>query len=195
MKKNLIIVVFTFCAIFLNAHSLSDLTSGNLKKDTFNQKINSSAISLPVKDTLKYQNFKLKNQDASLGRKFSRGFLLSVALNTCSVLGLMIEPDYMTKWFNPDKLKLTEIGKQYTRSFTQPPVFDKDLWYINYVLHPYHGAYFYNNLRSQGATIWQSAIYSLLQSTLWEYVWEGGFEHSGFNNYTNSRHNFRRTFT
>jgi hypothetical protein len=172
MKRNLITVVFTFCAIILSAQNLSDFSSANFNE----QVLNSSAVSLPLKDTINIPDFKLKNQDASFGRKFSRGFLLSVALNTCSVLGLMIEPDYMTKWFNPDKFKIAEIEKQYIRSFTRPPAFDKDLWYINYVLHPYHGAYFYNNIRSQGATIWQSAFYSLLQSTLWEYVWEGGFE-------------------
>jgi len=89
---------------------------------------------------------------------------------------LLLAPDNITMWGRDDKFKLSVIQSQYQSSFTKPPVWDKDHWYINYVGHPYQGAYYYNNMRSQGASVLESSLFCLGQSMLWEYVWEGGME-------------------
>jgi len=91
-------------------------------------------------------------------------------------LFLILAPDNITMWGRDDKFKLPVILSQYRSTFIKPLVFDHDLWYINYVGHPYQGAYYYNSIRSQGATVFQSSIFCLGQSFLWEYVWEGGME-------------------
>ena len=62
------------------------------------------------------------------------------------------------------------------RAYTAPPVFDHDKLYINYIGHPYQGTVFYNAVRSQNAKMWQSALFTLGQVYVWEYVIEAGLE-------------------
>jgi len=89
---------------------------------------------------------------------------------------LLAMPVEISKWDADTKFQWTRIKNQYISSFTQPPVFDNDLFAINYIGHPYQGAFYYNSLRSKGATIAQSALFNFSQILLWEYVWEGGME-------------------
>lgn len=112
----------------------------------------------------------LRNQDRPLGRKILRGAFLigSVELGGMIILNLM--PKEITKW-ESDYIKSAK--KNLARSFTQPPVWDKDEWAINYIGHPYAGSIYYNALRSQGATIFQSFAFSTVESAIWEYVIEG----------------------
>ncbi len=118
----------------------------------------------------------LNHYDASLGNKILRGLGYSLGYNLTMGAFLLIAPDNITMWRRDDKFKMPVILSQYQSSFTKPPVWDKDHWYINYIGHPYQGAYYYNNMRSQGATVLESALFCLGQSFLWEYVWEGGME-------------------
>ena len=89
---------------------------------------------------------------------------------------LLAMPEEVSKWPAETKLYWPRIKNQYINSFTKPPVFDNDLFFINYIGHPYQGAFYYNSLRSKGATIAQSALFNFSQILLWEYVWEGGME-------------------
>ncbi len=82
-------------------------------------------------------------------------------------------PEDASKW---NKQDVRSVMPQYKKTFTGLPAIDKDTWYINYVGHPYQGSCYYNALRSQGATWWQSGLFSLGHSLLWEYVVEGGME-------------------
>jgi hypothetical protein len=116
------------------------------------------------------------NQSASIFSKILLGTGYVFSYNTCMGLFLVLAPANITMWGRDDKFKLPVILSQYRSTFTKPPVFDHDLWYINYVGHPYQGAYYYNSIRSQGATVFQSSLFCLGQSFLWEYVWEGGME-------------------
>lgn len=113
---------------------------------------------------------------ASLGKQIRRGFLCSVVLDATMLGSLLAMPESVSKW-NPDtKFDGERIRNQYISTFTNPPHIDHDLWMINYVGHPYQGSIYYNSLRSQGATIVQSSVFSLGQSLIWEYLVEGAME-------------------
>lgn len=58
------------------------------------------------------------------------------------------------------------------QAYTKPPVIDDDWWFHNYVGHPIGGSYYYNTVRSQGATPRQSMFFSAVLSTQWEYFFE-----------------------
>lgn len=126
----------------------------------------------PISLSPKYLN----HSDASLGNKILRGFAYSKGFNLTMGAFLLIAPDELTMWGKADKFKVTSILSQFRSSYTKPPVWDKDHWYVNYIGHPYQGAFYYNSIRSQGATVLQSSLFCLGQSVLWEYVWEGGME-------------------
>jgi hypothetical protein len=79
-------------------------------------------------------------------------------------------------WDKEARLNFDGIAEQYKWTFSRSPVFDHDLFVVNYLGHPYQGGYYYNTLRSQGASAWHSALFCLAQSVLWEYVWEGSVE-------------------
>ncbi len=89
---------------------------------------------------------------------------------------LLAMPAEVSNWDTDTKFDWTRIKNQYVSSFTRPPVLDNDMFFINYIGHPYQGAFYYNSLRSKGATITQSALFNFSQILLWEYVWEGGME-------------------
>ena len=49
------------------------------------------------------------------------------------------------------------------------PVWDEDVWWLNYVTHPYWGGAYYIQARERGLNRAQSFWYSALLSTLYEY--------------------------
>jgi hypothetical protein len=164
--------------------------SGSLLKgqipieNTISKSLNSSITysdtlkSFLVKKTPPYV-FKanLNHHERSLGHKILMGNLYSMGYNTIILSGLIFAPESLSKWENKEeKFKFSTIMSQYKSAYTKPPVIDEDLWVTNYLGHPYQGAFYYNSFRSQGATMWQSALFSLGRSLLWEYVWEAGIE-------------------
>lgn len=56
------------------------------------------------------------------------------------------------------------------------PVWDRDDYVVNYVLHPYWGAAYYIRGRERGLSRWQSLGYSVLLSTIYEFGAEAMFE-------------------
>jgi hypothetical protein len=150
------------------------------------QIVNSVDTVSEVPDTLK--SFLLKSQtptlyqvrlnhfNAPLGNKILRGLGYSLGYDLIIFSSMLIVPDNITMWTRSDKFKLSVILSQYQSSFTSPPVLDKDHWYVNYIGHPYQGAFYYNSMRSQGSSVLESSLFCLGQSVLWEYVWEGGME-------------------
>lgn len=111
--------------------------------------------------------------DASTGKKLWRANCWAVGYNLLAASLLVTMPENASKW---NKQDVRAVLPQYKKTFTGLPTIDKDIWYINYVGHPYQGSCYYNALRSQGATWWQSGLFSLGHSLLWEYVVEGGME-------------------
>lgn len=106
------------------------------------------------------------NKDKSLGKKLLRA---QAVIGGAEVVGmgiLIALPRSITKW---EKDWMSAASKNLKRAWSSSPVWDKDDWAINYIGHPLAGAAYYNILRSQGATRLQSALFSTLQSTIWEY--------------------------
>ena len=145
-----------------------------------------SIYSRPAGDTLKsffvkkqppyLYTVNLNHRGSSLWNKMVRGNFYVMGYNIGMGTYLILAPEYVTKWHKKDKFQLTSILHQYEESFTKPPVIDKDLFVVNYIGHPYQGGYYYNAVRSQGATFLQSSLFCIGQSLLWEYGWEGGME-------------------
>lgn len=118
----------------------------------------------------------INHQEKSLGNKMLKGTLFASAYNITMGTYLLIAPERISKWDKKEKLQIRSIKNQYQKSFTAPPVVDYDLWYINYIGHPYQGGFYYNTLRNQDVNVWYSAMFCIGQSILWEYGWEAGME-------------------
>lgn len=117
----------------------------------------------------------LRNESAKFITKAARGSLFVFGLEFCSSSILFIVPESFSKW-DKSKLSLEECLNNFKRAYSEPPVIDKDIWLINYVGHPYQGAYFYNAVRSQRASVLQSSLFCLGHSMLWEYFSEAFYE-------------------
>lgn len=155
-----------FLILRLNAQSVAVDSLKNQNSDSTTQfiSLNADLIDVPVA------------QGKSLGQKVGRGFLCSVVLDATMLGSLLVMPESVSKWSPDTKFDRDRIRNQYTSTFVNPPHIDHDLWMINYVGHPYQGSIYYNSLRSQGATIVQSSVFSLGQSLIWEYLIEGAME-------------------
>lgn len=120
-----------------------------------------------------HDGIRLRNQNGTFARKMWRGGLLVHGFEAIGFGILAALPLEMSGW---DKGEYDQYGPNLNRAYTQPPVFDHDKWYINYIGHPYQGTLFYNAVRSQNAKIWQSALFCIGQVYVWEYVIEAGME-------------------
>jgi hypothetical protein len=117
-----------------------------------------------------YNRFVLKNEDAKFSKKLLRGTIITLGYHASITALLLVVPQEISKW------NTSNYRNQFVNAYTHPPVIDNDKWYINYVGHPYQGAFYYNSMRSQGAKIWQSGLFCLGSTWLWEYSIEAGFE-------------------
>lgn len=117
-----------------------------------------------------YQNHWLRNEYSSFWKKAGRGELLIGGIEVIGMATLMLMPKEVTKW-EPGWIKAAE--KNLIRAFSTPPVWDHDDWALNYIGHPIAGSYYYNAVRSQNATRFQSFLFATVQSCIWEYVIEG----------------------
>lgn len=86
---------------------------------------------------------------------------------------MMMLPREAMKW-EPDFVQ--DATRNMGRHLTTPPVWDEDDWRLNYLGHPYAGSIYYNTVRAQGASVWQSFLFGLGASTFWEYVVEATAE-------------------
>lgn len=118
----------------------------------------------------------LNHKHASHWNKIKRGSVYVAGYDLAVGLLLLAVPENISKWDKKEKLSIVAELKQYSRSFTTAPETDKDLFAVNYLGHPYQGSFYYNSIRSQGATAIQSSLFSLAHSVLWEYLVEGGTE-------------------
>ena len=117
----------------------------------------------------------LRNEHAKFGVKAWRGSLFIFGFEMCSSTFLYLSPKTISNW-ERSELTLKNCLTNFKRAYTEPPVIDNDLWIVNYVGHPYQGAYFYNAVRSQHASILQSSLFCFGHSMLWEYFTEAFFE-------------------
>ena len=142
-----------------------DLSFSVYSNQYFKGKIDSTKLG--IKPT--YQHL-LLNEYSSFWKKAGRGELLIGGIEVIGMVTLMLMPKEVTKW-EPGWIKAAE--KNLIRAFSTPPVWDKDDWALNYIGHPIAGTYYYNAVRSQNATRWQSFLFATVQSCIWEYVIEG----------------------
>jgi hypothetical protein len=103
------------------------------------------------------------------GRMFWNGFALIGGFEVGLLVLTMMMPKSFTGW--EDDFFREGMGN-LAEAWTNPPVWDTDHWFHNYVGHPYGGAIYYNTVRAQGATPFQSFLFSAAMSTWWEYVLE-----------------------
>lgn len=118
----------------------------------------------------------LNHREVGIGNKILRGNVYAAGFNVAIGAFLVVAPVNISKWDKKNKFQLESIFRQYKKSFTAPPVIDKDLWAVNFIGHPLQGSYYYNCVRSQDAKAWHSALFCIGQSFLWEYAWEAGME-------------------
>ena len=116
--------------------------------------------------------------DKSGWKKFGIGSAEVFAIETLSSAVLYLSPAEYSNW--PEQ-PWQYWGQNLKRAYTSPPVWDHDHWTLNYVGHPYQGAYFYNSVRSQGASWWASAGMCVLHTFLWEYLIEAINEQPSLN--------------
>ncbi|MCF8461763.1 MAG: DUF3943 domain-containing protein [Flavobacteriales bacterium] len=115
---------------------------------------------------------RLRNQEGTFGRKMWRGTLPVLGMEAIGYGILAALPTEISQWERVDN----RYTQNWKNTFTKPPVFDHDTWYMNYIAHPYQGMLFYNAVRSQNAKIWQSSLFCLGHVLVFEYVIEGGAE-------------------
>ena len=149
---------------------VATLYHGLLAQDSIRQHKNGFKTYPPHLNAL--QQPVLRNQIAPFGRKFIRATGFVLATEACE-MAILLSVNGLSKW---DRNQLSNLRQNYKDAFTKPPVIDDDRWYIDYVGHPYQGAFDYNTLRSQGGTVWQSGLFVALHSTVWEYLIEGSQE-------------------
>ena len=177
MSFRFILVCFILCADFNNVKSQSADTV--LSADTVvinrDNRIDSTAkrkfvFYPPRADTTCKKGCRLRNEETKFGRKLGRGLVFTFGYNSMITGLLLVMPEDVSKW------NKANYKNQLKSAYTGPPVIDHDKWYINYLGHPYQGTIYYNALRSQGANVWQSALFCAGSVWLWEYTIEAGFE-------------------
>lgn len=123
-------------------------------------------------DTATHEIF-LHHQKGTTARKVGVALGYTFAYQV-SVYGLLYAlPESVSKWNSTTK---KNFGSHYRQTFTRPIVLDGDLWYVNYVGHPYQGALYYNAMRAQGAPMWQASLFTFANSYAWEFLLEGAIE-------------------
>lgn len=155
-----------------------------------------SSIVLPVADSIVSSDSVLVLPDITTaeGRKLARDMKLSLydypysrklrmedwrrlaynslAFTSAGVVTLAIlytMPEGATAW-NKSKLHHHSYWYNYGKHFKDGPVWDKDDFVFNYILHPYGGAVYYMSARSLGFNMLGSLGYSaFVSAVLWEY--------------------------
>jgi hypothetical protein len=96
-----------------------------------------------------------------------------VGLQVLMVGLLYVLPESVTTWSNKQK---DEYDLQRWVDNVRHPVWDKDNWYLNYLVHPYWGATYYVRGRERGLGKFDSFLFSVFLSTVYEFGVEALFE-------------------
>lgn len=101
------------------------------------------------------------------------GVLTGAAVVAMGVIALL--PEDISKWKQEDD-PWSSMQANFEQAWTQPPVWDRDGWAVNYVGHPMVGMYTYLIPRNMGAGRARSFLFSTVASFGWEYVFEAWAE-------------------
>jgi hypothetical protein len=108
-------------------------------------------------------------KDETASGRFESGAQL-IASFEVTLLGVtMMMPESFTGW---SENFISDGAGHLRRAYTQPPVWDDDLWVHNYVGHPYGGSLYYNTVRCRGGGVFESFLFSTSMSMMWEYGFE-----------------------
>ncbi len=92
---------------------------------------------------------------------------IGAGIVTLGVLEML--PEGTTAW-DKAEIKHTSFWHRWGNHAADGPVWDKDNFVFNYVLHPYGGAVYFMSARGSGFNMWESLAYStFISSVLWEY--------------------------
>lgn len=171
-RYTIILLVLCLAGVKTLAATEVDSAMVSTRKEAVRRTNRFSIHHQPYIDTVT-QKTVLRNEHSSFARKFLRGSGLVFGYEAISLCILYASPYSFSKWYTPNPNSYRENMRI---AFTQPPVIDKDYWYINYLGHPYQGACTYNAVRSQGAKFWQAGLFALGHSMVWEYLIESGNE-------------------
>lgn len=114
------------------------------------------------------QSDSFRYKGKGLGAKLLQASTVAHTVQMINLMSMVAFPDA----FNYSCSSWTEAKSNLHRAWTSSPVWDKDPWMTNFIGHPYAGGFYYNMLRSQGASPRTSFLYSTGQSLLWEFVVE-----------------------
>ncbi|NOZ53574.1 MAG: DUF3943 domain-containing protein [Gammaproteobacteria bacterium] len=91
-----------------------------------------------------------------------------------SIIGVLyVMPSSISGWTKETKREFSM--QQYTDNASQV-VWDKDLWFINYVLHPYWGGTYFVRGQQRGLSPMGSFLYAATLSSMYEFGAEAFFE-------------------
>ncbi|PCI97801.1 MAG: hypothetical protein COB15_07260 [Flavobacteriales bacterium] len=131
--------------------------------------------SLTINDTgIYFDVCPLRNHNKSGWQKIKTAAVRISGVEFLGALIILSLPEKYSKW-PPNAMKYARTN--VIDAYTKPPVIDIDDWLVNYIGHPYAGAAYYNAVRSQDGTVFQSFMLSTFESLLWEYVIEVYSEH------------------
>lgn len=93
--------------------------------------------------------------------------LFGLSVGVIGVISIL--PSDVSAWDSSNE----SMSSKWWNNVSQGWVWDKDVWYINYIGHPYFGGVYYQVARKSGYNQWNSFVYSALMST---FYWEYGLE-------------------
>lgn len=133
----------------------SDIGKENKNENTYNSWLNESISTEPDWEGLK--------RDTQLFL-FYQFFIIGI---------LYVMPEDLSGW--SEEVKETWEFDNYRKNLAHV-TWDRDKWWINYILHPYWGGTYYVRARNRGYDQQASVWYSVLLSTLYEFGSEALFE-------------------
>lgn len=81
---------------------------------------------------------------------------------------ILMLPEDISKWD-----KENGVFSKWTDNVKEGPTWDRDVWWLNWVGHPYFGGVYYQVARKSGYRQWDAFLYSFTMST---FYWEYGIE-------------------
>jgi hypothetical protein len=88
------------------------------------------------------------------------------------IIGFNVALNRFDERFMADRETFDVSWDSVRRNLEGPWVVDNDPFSVNQFLHPYHGSIYHTTARSAGLGYWESSIYTLIGSTLWEIAGE-----------------------
>lgn len=82
---------------------------------------------------------------------------------------LWVSPESFSGW-NKDEIREVGLFTRWLENVKAGPIWDQDDYFLNWIVHPWAGAIYYNAARGSGMKWWESFLFSTFMSTvMWEY--------------------------